>query len=169
MIRMRVAMVAADAEGSPVLVLQPIDEAEQGLVLPIWIGPMETAAILIAAGLSGQPARPLTYDLMVRLLDALHGEVERVAVTDLVAGTFHATITLRTPDGLQQVDARPSDSIALALRVGAPIFVADAVMAQAGIPDMTEDTPEDEGAPEDATLARFSDFIEQVDPEDFRN
>lgn len=167
MIQVHVAMMAADAEGSPVLLLQPVSVADRGVVLPIWIGPMETAAIMIASGMTDAPPRPLTYDLMVRLLDALGGAVERVEVTDLVAGTFHAAITLRTPEGSQRVDARPSDSVALALRVGAPIFVADAVLAEAGIPDMIQDAGKDEDPTE--TLAEFSDFIEQVDPDDFRN
>ncbi len=161
MIQVRVAIMAVDAEGSPVLLLKPVDAAQQGVMLPIWIGPMETTAILIASGMSDEPARPLTYDLMVTLLDALHGGVERVEVTHLLEGTFHATITLVTPEGTRLVDARPSDSIALALRVGAPIYVAEAVLAEAAIPDITEDAGQ--------TMAQFNDFIQQVDPEDFRN
>ncbi len=164
MIEVRVAVMAVDAEGSPVLLLKPVDPARQGVMLPIWIGPMELTAILIASGMSDQPPRPLTYDLMVRLLEALDGTVERVEVTHLVEGTFHAAITLVTPRGTQRLDARPSDSIALALRVDAPIFVADEVLAEAGIPDITE-MGEDAGQ----TLAEFNEFIEQVDPEDFRN
>lgn len=161
MVQVNVAMMAVDAEGSPVLLLRPVDESQHGVMLPIWIGPMETAAILIASGMSDQPPRPLTYDLMVRLLDALQGEVVQVEVTHLLEGTFHAAITLRTPTGETRIDARPSDSIALALRVDAPIHVADDVMAEAAIPDVTQDAGQ--------TLAEFSDFIEQVDPDDFRN
>lgn len=161
MVQVHVAMMAVDAEGSPVLLLKPVDEAHHGMMLPIWIGPMETAAILIASGAADEPVRPLTYDLMVSLLGALGGVVEQVEVTHLAEGTFHAAITLRTPLGVQMVDARPSDSIALALRLGAPIFVADEVMTEAAIPDVTEDTGD--------TLAQFTDFIDQVDPDDFRN
>ena len=161
MVEVNVAMIAVDAEGSPVLLLRPVDGAEAGVMLPIWIGPMETAAIMVASGLTDAPERPLTYDLMVRLLDALGGSVRRVEVTALVEGTFHATLTLLTPEGERPIDARPSDSIALALRVGAPIFVADEVMAEAAIPDVTHDAGQ--------TLAEFTDFIEQVEPDDFRN
>ncbi len=164
MIEVRVAVMAVDAEGTPVLLLKPVDPAQQRVMLPIWIGPMELTAILIASGMSDEPPRPLTYDLMVRLLEALDGTVERVEVTQLVEGTFHAAITLVTPRGTQRLDARPSDSIALALRVDAPIFVAADVLAEAGIPDITE-MGEDAGQ----TLAEFNEFIEQVDPEDFRN
>lgn len=161
MVQVHVAMMAVDAEGSPVLLLKPVDESQQGVMLPIWIGPMETAAILVASGMAEHPARPLTYDLMVNLLNALQGVVERVEVTHLLEGTFHARITLSTPEGTKLVDARPSDSIALALRVEAPIFVADEVMAEAAIPDVTEDAGQ--------TMAQFNEFIEQVEPEDFRN
>ena len=162
MIQVNVAMMAVDAEGGPVLLLKPVDaEAHPGVLLPIWIGPMETAAILIATGNAEAPERPLTYDLMVSLLAACDAVVERIEVTSLVEGTFHATITLRTPAGVQLVDARPSDSMALALRVGAPMFVADEVMSVAAIPDVTQD--------EGQTLAQFNEFIQHVDPEDFRN
>ncbi|HHU37925.1 MAG TPA: bifunctional nuclease family protein [Propionibacterium sp.] len=161
MIQVQVAMIAVDAEGSPVLLLKPVDASRQGVVLPIWIGPMETAAIMVASGLAEGPQRPLTYDLMVRLLEALDGVVQRVEVTHLLQGTFHAAITLETPTGTHLVDARPSDSIALALRVGAPMFVAEQVLAEAAMPDITQDEGE--------TLAQFNEFLEQVDPEDFRN
>ena len=161
MVEVNVAMIAVDAEGSPVLLLRPVDGAEAGVMLPIWIGPMETAAIMVTSGMTDAPERPLTYDLMVRLLDALGGSVRRDEVTALVEGTSHATLTLLTPEGERPIDARPSDSIALALRVGAPIFVADEVMAGAAIPDVTHDAGQ--------TLAEFTDFIEQVEPDDFRN
>lgn len=162
MIQVNVAMMAVDAEGNPVLLLKPVDSAgHPSVLLPIWIGPMETAAIIVASGNAEAPSRPLTYDLMSSLLSACEAEVERVEVTSLVEGTFHATITLRTPSGVRLVDARPSDSMALALRVGAPMFVADEVLSAAGIPDVTQDTGE--------TLAQFNDFIQHVDPEDFRN
>lgn len=161
MVQVHVAMIAVDGEGSPVLLLKPVDEARHGVVLPIWIGPMETAAIMVASGLAEGPQRPLTYDLMVRLIEALDGVVEKVEVTHLAEGTFHAAITLQTPGGVRLIDARPSDSIALALRVGAPIFVAEAVLDEAAIPDITQDAGD--------TLAEFTEFIEHVDPEDFRN
>lgn len=162
MAQVRITTLAVDSEGEPVVILKPVQDAPgHGLLLPIWIGPMETAAILIAMGATGQPARPLTYDLLVNLLSACEAEVERVEVTELIEGTFHAAITLRTPAGTRVVDARPSDSIALALRVGAPTFVADEVLSAAGIPDSAERAEED--------LAEFGEFLESVDPEDFRN
>ena len=162
MTQVRITTLAVDAEGEPVVILKPVDDAPgHGLLLPIWIGPMETAAILIAMGATGQPARPLTYDLLVSLLEACEATVERVEVTQLVEGTFHAAITLHTPAGTRIVDARPSDSIALALRVGAPTFVADDVLSAAGIPDSAERAEQD--------IAEFGEFLDTVDPEDFAN
>lgn len=161
MTRVRILTMAVDSEGKPVVVLKPVDQtAGHGLLLPIWIGPMETAAILVALGAADAPPRPLTYDLLVNLLTACEAEVERVEVTELVERTFHAAVTLRTPAGTRVVDARPSDSIALALRVDAPILVADEVLIAAGIPDTSETEQE---------VAEFSEFLDQVDPEDFRN
>lgn len=167
MVQVRVAMMAVDASGTPVLLLKPVDPTDHpGIVLPIWIGPMESTAILIASGHVSVPQRPMTYDLMVRVLEACGTTVERVEVTDLVAGTFHATLTLRTPAGVREVDARPSDSIALAVRVDAPVHVADHVLEEAGVPDMLdEDDEEDPGR----TMDEFTDFLEHVDPDDFRN
>lgn len=162
MAQVRIATMAVDSEGKPVVLLKPVDDAPgRGVMLPIWIGPMETAAILVALGATDAPRRPLTYDLMVTLLDACDAEVERVEVTRLVEGTFHAAITLRTPGGVRVLDARPSDSLALALRVSADIFVADDVLAAAAIPDTTDDAEQQ--------VAEFSEFLDEVDPEDFRN
>ncbi|OJU72441.1 MAG: hypothetical protein BGO04_08655 [Microbacterium sp. 70-38] len=105
-------------------------------------------------------------------------------VTRLDGGTFYAEITLATPLGERVVDARPSDAIALASRVGAPIFVADAVLDEAGVPDPSEaaeedattDTADDGGSDEgvvdeDAAdkLAEFQRFLDDVDPDDFRS
>lgn len=163
MIRVRVATVAFDTESKPLVILKPVDDAPgHGLLLPIWIGPMETAAILVSLEAMEAPARPLTYDLLVKLLAACEAVVERVEVTSLIEDTFHAAITLRTPSGTHLVDSRPSDSIALALKVGAPIFVADDVMTAAGIPDPTAEDHEQQ-------VAEFTEFIDNVDPEDFRN
>lgn len=162
MIEVQVAAMAMDAEGSPVVVLKPVEASGRtGFILPIWIGQTETIAILIASGMAEGPGRPLPYDLMVGLLEGCDAEVVQVAVTALVERTYHAAITLRTPAGTREVDARPSDSIALALRAGAPIFVAAAVFNEAAIPDADSDQGQ--------TMAEFNEFIEKVDPEDFRN
>lgn len=163
MIAVRIASLAVDSRGQPVVILKPVDEEPgEGKLLPIWIGVPEATAIVLAVEGSAPP-RPLVYDLMTRLLGAVEARVEEVEVTKLEEGTFYAEIRLRAARGRHIIDARPSDSIALAVRVGAPIYVAEAVLAEAGIPD--ESTGE---ADEESQVAAFSEFLDTVDPEDFR-
>jgi bifunctional DNase/RNase len=100
--------------------------------LPIFIGAAEAQAIsLLLQDL--HYSRPLTFDLFQNLLKASSAQVQQIAVTDLKDNTFYALIDLKTSSGLKQVDARPSDAIALALRCKAPIFVAEEVMNAASI------------------------------------
>lgn len=164
MVQVRVVGLAVDSRSQPVILLKPIlEETGTGTMLPIWIGAQEATSIFIAVEGAEAP-RPLAHDLMKTLLDTVGAEVEMVEVTKIEGGTFYAEITLRTRDGRRILDARPSDSIALAARVDAPIWVADEVLAEAGIVDETEGPHEDE----DAKLAEFKKFLEEVDPEDFQ-
>ncbi|MGB7963096.1 MAG: bifunctional nuclease family protein [Propionicimonas sp.] len=160
MIEVRLSSLAIDARGLPVVLLEPVEPVgDAHRVLPIWIGAPEATAIMLAA--EGEtPPRPLVYDLMTTLLDRLGAHVSQVAITKLDAGTFHAEITLLTSQGEAVIDARPSDSIALATRTGAPIFVAEAVLAAAGVVDGSEG--------EDPEVAAFQDFLDSVEPDDFR-
>ena len=114
-----VGVVAVDEHNLPVVILE-----EQGgpRLLPIWIGAAEARSI--AVEMEQKPAlRPNTHDLATRLIQSLEGEIVRVVVTELRNGTYFATIVLLSRDEIVDVDARPSDAIAIALRVGAPIFV----------------------------------------------
>ena len=104
MVQVNVHAVAVDSDGKPVLILKPVNEPPgQGVLLPIWIGPAEATAILVASEASPLPPRPLAYDLMARLLDASHATVEQVEVSRLEDGTFYASITLSTPDTVQSL------------------------------------------------------------------
>jgi RNA polymerase sigma factor (sigma-70 family) len=100
-------------------------------VLPIWIGAFEGDALALRHGGAEMP-RPMTPDLMARLVEATGSTVDRVAITRLEAKTFYATVTLALKGRREDLDARPSDALNLALRVGAPIVVAEEVMAEAG-------------------------------------
>jgi bifunctional DNase/RNase len=100
---------------------------------------------------------------MKAMLEALDSYVERVDITRVEEGTFYAAITLRAEERTRIVDARPSDSIALAIRMGAPIFVAEEVLDAAAVPDDSEPA-----ADEEAQLAAFRDFLDSVNPEDFQ-
>jgi len=161
MVQVRVAGVALDAARQHVILLKPIDELPgSGQVLPIWIGQQEATSILIAV--EGAPVpRPLAHDLMRSLLDTLDAKVTRVEVSRIDDGTFYADITLETPSGERVVDARPSDAIALASRVGSPIWVADEVIEEAGVDDFM---PEEDAS---ERLDEFKRFLDDVEPEDF--
>jgi bifunctional DNase/RNase len=123
--------------------------------LPIWIGAVEATAIAYEQQ-GVKPARPLTHDLLRDILAALQAPLKAVEITELKDNVFYADLLIG--DGNLRVSARPSDSIALALRVGAPIRCAEQVLTEAGIviPDEQEDEVE-----------KFREFLDQVRPEDF--
>ncbi|HWI30144.1 MAG TPA: bifunctional nuclease family protein [Microbacterium sp.] len=162
MVQVRVAAVALDETRQHVLLVKPVDALPgEGKVLPVWIGTMEATSILVAV--QGAPVpRPLAHDLMRSLLESVGASVERIEITRLEEGTYYAEITLATAAGTRVIDARPSDAVALASRVGAPMWVADEVMEEAGVPDITVDEDEEQRVDE------FKHFLDDVDPEDFR-
>lgn len=163
MVQVRVLGVALDAAQQHIVLLKPLlDDPDVQRVLPIWIGAQEATSIVIAVAGEHAP-RPLSHDLMITLLDNLQAQVVRVEVTRIDEGTFYAEITLSTPSGPRIIDARPSDAIALAVRAEAPLFVADEVLDDAGIPAEIEDQGIDE--PE---VDEFKRFLDEVDPEDFQ-
>jgi uncharacterized protein len=109
-----------------------LKETDRDRYLPIWIGPWEASAI--AMKLQGlTPERPLTHDLFATALDQLGVRVDRVIISDLADETYHARLVLEGAGGRVEIDARPSDSLALAVRAGARIFAADSVLDQAGL------------------------------------
>ncbi|MEZ0581233.1 bifunctional nuclease family protein [Nocardioides sp. MH1] len=122
--------------------------------LPIWIGAVEATAIAFAQQ-GVVPPRPLTHDLMKDILSATENELTQVRITDVKDGVFYATLVFGS--GVE-VSARPSDSIALALRTGTTIFCADEVLDEAGLAVPAEQ--EDE-------VERFREFLDHVSPEDF--
>lgn len=172
MVQVRVLGVAMDTAGQHIILLKPLGlAAAVGLVLPIWVGEQEAASTLIA--LSGDaPPRPQSHDLMKTLLDTVGARVTRVEVTRIDEGTFYAEITLVTQAGTVVLDARPSDSVALALRAGATLFVADDVLEEVGIPaSMVEsagDDDDEESPDAKRVLNELKEFLEHVDPEDFK-
>lgn len=129
MIQVKVAGMIYDGQTrDPILLLHipPLDR-----YLPIWIGMHEAASIGMA--LKGERFdRPLTHDLLVTVIDGLEGRVARVLIHDLRDGTFFAKIFLERGQQVIAVDARPSDSIAVAIRAGAPVFVAESVVEREG-------------------------------------
>jgi hypothetical protein len=126
-----------------------LKDAEGDRYLPIWIGAWEASAI--AMRLQGLAAeRPLTHDLFAAALDRLGVRVERVVISELTDETYHARIHLEREGVEVEVDARPSDALALAVRAEVQIFAAEDVLAQAALAaDPDEDAGDDEGAPDD--------------------
>lgn len=138
-------------------------ETEGARYLPIWIGPFEADSITIE--LQGVPmVRPLTHDLLKSVLDELGAKVEYVVVNDLREDTFFARIILDVNGERHDLDSRPSDAIALAVRVKAPIFVAPHVMDEAGILSEAESgTGEVLSEEEEENLSVFKQFLENLD------
>ena len=164
MIQVDLASMAVDSRGQPVVILKPkFPQQAPTKVLPIWIGAQEASAIMLAVE-GATTSRPMSYDLMVRLLDVLGATVLQVAVTKLEEGTFFAEITLETPSGIQVVDARPSDSIALAMRTEVPIYIAEEVLREAGVSENQLSEAQDE----ETQIEEFTEFLDSVDPDDFR-
>ncbi|MBX3013555.1 MAG: bifunctional nuclease family protein [Caldilineaceae bacterium] len=123
-------VIVQEENGNRVVVL--LDEAGRR-VLPLWIGPFEAESITLHL-LNQAVPRPLTYDLMAKLLEAIGVHLEEVRIERLHESTFYAIIKIRNGETLHEIDARPSDAMALALRMKGPIWVADEVMSQAGEP-----------------------------------
>jgi bifunctional DNase/RNase len=128
-IEVRVAGILLDnVNNSPVVLLR---ERDGDRVLPVFIGPLEASAIAYALEKTQFP-RPLTLDLMRLIVEGLQGRIRRVIVTKLENDTFFAEVVIEAGDRVVTIDARPSDSVGLALRTEAPIYVAEAVMEKAG-------------------------------------
>ncbi|AWK72410.1 MULTISPECIES: bifunctional nuclease family protein [Rhodococcus] len=139
-------------QSQPVLLLR---ETDGDRYLPIWIGQTEATAIALEQQ-GVEPARPLTHDLIKNLIEALGRTLKEVRIVELREGTFYADLVF---DQNTRVSARPSDSIAIALRIGVPIFAEESVLSEAGLvmPDEREDEVE-----------KFKEFLESVSPDDFK-
>ncbi len=163
MIKMSVVGIRMDPpQNDPVLLLR---ETSGERYLPIWIGQGEASAI--AMKLQGvSPRRPLTHDLIVDLIKGMGRSLTEVRITDLQDGTFYADLVL---DGDVTVSARPSDSVAVAVRLEVPIYAEEQVLAEAGlvIPDEDEETGEPEPAPDDE-VEKFKEFLDTISPDDFK-
>ena len=150
----------------PVLLLQ--EASGEARTLPIYIGTPEATAIAYAVQ-EVPTERPLTHDLLAEVIKSLDAETEEVVITSLEGTTYIAELHLRRLDGLTIVSARPSDAVALAIRMGAPLYVADELMAAEGIL-LAEDELADEGDDEEEAeevVEEFREFLDTIRPEDF--
>ncbi|MEO8294981.1 MAG: bifunctional nuclease family protein [Gemmatimonadota bacterium] len=156
MIEVVVAHLGLDrASNSPVVILR---EKDGERVLPIWIGPAEASAIAMEMqGVKAQ--RPMTHDLLKQVIVGLGAELRRVTIRDVKENTYFAELLMSREDHVFQLDARPSDSIALALRLHSPIFASEQLLDQ-----RTVEAPEGDGTLE---AERLKNYLEKMDPQDF--
>ena len=142
----------------PIILLKTADDNK---FLPIWIGHQEAAAILMKLQGTELP-RPMTHDLMPTILTQLNAEVLKVTVTELKENTFYALLTLRLESGEFEVDSRPSDALALAVRTNAPIFAEEQLILENAVEfdHEVEDSEE--------VVQKFRDFLDNISPEDFQ-
>ncbi len=155
MIEVKVVNVAIDVNSKmPVIVLK---EKRGEKTLPIWIGLFEAQAIALALE-NVEPPRPLTHDLAKSLIEKLKGKVEKVVISDLKNNTFYAHILIKQNGKSIDVDSRPSDAIALALRLDVPIFINEIVLDKVAVGG--KPIGEDE-------LAEFRKKLKDLKPEDF--
>jgi bifunctional DNase/RNase len=153
--------VSFDLVGKQPIVL--LKTADGNKFLPIWIGHPEAAAILMKLQ-SQSPPRPMTHDLLSDMLEQLEAQVVRITVTELRENTFYAQITVQQDGREIEIDSRPSDAIALAIRAEAPIFAADRVIEESAIEFEGDDVDQEVL---DAEVAKFRHFLDEVTPEDF--
>jgi uncharacterized protein len=176
MIEVKVQSLGLDrTSNTPVVILQ---EKQGSRVLPIWIGPGEASAI--AMELAGMKfARPLTHDLFAAVIRGFGGSLQRVLITRVVDNTYFAELVIRRDGEVISVDARPSDSIAIALRMGAPIFTSEGMLESTSIEisDVSEESADllgggAGGSGESAASGQLSpeelrEHLKRMNPEDF--
>lgn len=162
MIEVRVAHLGLDkTSNTPVVILQ---EQNGERVLPIWIGPAEASAI--AMELAGMKfARPLTHDLLKQVIVGLGADLRKVIITRVQDNTYYAELHIYRGDAIINIDARPSDSIAVALRLKAPIFTSEDLLENTAI-DTTEHAG-GEGGPQALDSDALKNYLQNLDPEDF--
>jgi bifunctional DNase/RNase len=156
--KMVVYGVSFDVSNKQPIVLLKTEDGNR--YLPIWIGHPEAAAILMKLQNAELP-RPMTHDLLMNILGQLEARLERILVTELRENTFYAVINLDTGRGPMDVDSRPSDAIALAVRADAPIYASTELLDSSGIEF------DQEGGDAEEIVREFHDFLDHISPEDF--
>jgi len=156
MIEMSLAGVRIELPSNQPIVL--LREAEGERFLPIWIGQAEAAAIALALQGVVTP-RPMTHDLLKTILEEMAVQVQNIVITELREGTFYAVINMQRNGASYEISSRPSDAIALAVRLNCKIFASEEVLNEASILIPSGDDEEE--------VEKFREFLENVNPEDF--
>ena len=140
---------------SPIVLLRDTEERN---FLPIWIGMFEAAAIAMELQ-DFKPPRPMTHDLLTKVIGELKGNVNKIIINEIIENTFYAIIEINNgSDKILKIDARPSDAIAIAVRTNVPIFVSESVMLKAKMVNSEKDEEETQD---------FKNFIDNINPDDF--
>ena len=157
MIEMKVMGIALDTRtGSPIVVLHDIDNRR---ALPIWIGSAEASSIIRKIE-NLEVARPMTHDLIISMVKKTGYSIQKVEINDVEKETYYATIFLEDNSGnIIEIDSRPSDAIAIAIRVEAPIYVTANVLASGSVSTNSEKDEQE--------AQEFKDFIQSIKPSDF--
>ncbi len=156
---MRVAGITVDPfTNTPIVILKDLDDAE---ALPIWIGLLEASSIATAIE-NIQTPRPMTHDLLKNILDRLKAEVVKIEITDLKENTFYAILHLKAGGEKFEIDSRPSDAIAIALRTGASVFVEESVIKRAAKVDFAQ-----KGDKVVTDTTEWEDLLEGLSQDDF--
>jgi bifunctional DNase/RNase len=158
MIEMDLAGVRVELPSNQPIVL--LKEREGERYLPIWIGAAEAAAIALSLQGVVTP-RPMTHDLMKNILEEMAVRVSEIVITELRDGTFFAVINMQRNGSAFEISSRPSDAIALAVRLNTPIFASEEVLSEASILIPNGDEEEE--------VEKFREFLDQVNPEDFES
>lgn len=160
-------LIVSTAPSPSIIVLQPVEETPQGAltrIVPIWVGVNEATQMGIALE-RARFSRPMTHDLLLDALTNLDARVDHVVINDVQASTFFARLTLRQHDRLIDLDARPSDAMALAVRQKAPIYIEESVLERASFPYVLK--RQEPAVSAEAELDEFKKFLEELAPEDF--
>lgn len=164
MVPLRVLTLIVIGPGHPsVLVLEPIEDAREGAarVVPIWVGPNEAAQLGAAIEHARLP-RPMTHDLFLDALTNLDARIDHVLINDLHGNVFYTKLIIRQAGRMVELDARPTDSLALAIRQDAPFYIDEAVLERASFPYLFKQQRNEEDE-----LEQFRSFLEELAPGDF--
>ncbi|HCT56145.1 MAG TPA: bifunctional nuclease family protein [Gemmatimonas aurantiaca] len=166
MVEVTVARLGLDSTSNAYVVV--LREQDGQRMVPIWIGRPEAESILMQMN-HFTHERPLTHDLCKALITGMGGTLRRVNITHVKASTYFAELHIETPSGLVKIDARPSDSIAVALRLSSPVYVADTLLTEVDEDDDVDlpSFPEAPPVPQELTADALKAYLERLQPEDF--
>lgn len=158
-------LIVSHPQTPSILVLQPIEEVQGNKyrIIPIWVGPFEAVQLTTALE-HAKSHRPMTHDLFLDALTNLDARIERVVISDVEKNVFHSKLYLLQGLRSIELDARPSDSIALAVRQGAPLFIEESVLERASFPYVVRKANDEE-----EEISHFRTFLEGLTPDDFES